>query len=390
MRIVKRVKNNLKYSPSRRHMQLDETRFGPILKLIFAFVGFVAFALLMIYVIVPALIGWFSGIPQSYPWNAASSSAAEPTAEPLHPILSNTVETISFGDAWGAQVVVDPSVYNNEVLFATGPDMNHCDRLMRLDPTTGESDSIEVPHSFDTLRYPREDANSILYIDGKTVGGGVIRMMDKKSGKAKALYELATGAPRIFYETPYLTWIERMGEDTSKLYVCDVATGESLTVASFTNSPYMASAPSIKSGQVLYADADPHNETHSLIRTMLLKNGSRWDYAAGMYVHDPKSVGDRWAWMTGDHGENSDLYLSVQGGSPQLVARGIIDFFITPTCVVYNRSETVFAYVFMDNKTYVLSETSHNSQLVTAEGDYAIWRDMTDPAFPIWKYIRVV
>ena len=58
--------------------------------------------------------------------------------------------------------------------------------------------------------------------------------------------------------------------------------------------------------------------------------------------------------------------------------------------VVFSRDETVYAYVFSDNKTYVLSETGTNSQFVMAGDDYALWRDMTSPALPLWKYIKVV
>ena len=31
-----------------------------------------------------------------------------------------------------------------------------------------------------------------------------------------------------------------------------------------------------------------------------------------------------------------------------------------------------------------------NAQFVTAGGEYALWRDMTAPAVPLWKYVKVV
>ncbi len=107
-------------------------------------------------------------------------------------------------------------------------------------------------------------------------------------------------------------------------------------------------------------------------------------------MHDPKSAGDRWAYLSGNHDTNSDLYVSVGGEAAKRIARGVIDFDITPSCVVFSRDETVYAYVFSDDKTYVLSETSTNSQFVMAGDDYALWRDMTSPALPLWKYIKVV
>ena len=348
-----------------------------------------AFALVVALLLVPALTSWFSGLPVQYPWEKEKELSDAQSAEPENPILNNQVSRVLFGNVEDA-VVADPSVYGDAMLFATGTDLDHCTHLIRLDPQTGESETVSVPMEGDTIRYPREDADSILYLDARSTGGGVFRLYDKATKKARALCEVTTGAPRFFYEAPYLTWIERTENEKSQLYVLQVNTGDSVNLATFVNSPYGASVPSIRSGQVLYADADPDHEDVSLIRTVLLSDGTRWDFAPGTYVHDPKSAGDRWAWITGDHGENSDLYVSVKGGSPELIARGVIDFSITPSCVVYNRDETVFAYTFLDDKTYVLSQTSHNCQLVAAEGDYAIWRDVTDPSAPVWKYVRVV
>ena len=123
---------------------------------------------------------------------------------------------------------------------------------------------------------------------------------------------------------------------------------------------------------------------------MLLADNSRWDFAADSFVHDPKSAGDRWAYLSGNHDTTSDLYVSVGGAAAKRVASGVIDFDITPTCVVFSRDETVYAYVFADDKTYVISETGTNAQFVMAGGSYALWRDMGDPAQILWKYLKVV
>ena len=81
--------------------------------------------------------------------------------------------------------------------------------------------------------------------------------------------------------------------------------------------------------------------------------------------------------------------MSVGGGAPKRIASGVIDFDITQSCVVFSRDETVYAYVFADDKTYLISETGTNAQFVMAGEDYALWRDMSDPAQILWKYIRV-
>ncbi len=386
---VKHMSKNLKYIP-RRKLNLDATRFGPALKLAVAIVLLAAFVLLAVFVVVPAVRARLdSGAPLF--GSTPVVTGAKETAAPVNPILTNEVKTVQFGEGYGLPAaVVDPSVYGGQILFATGTGEDDCDRLVRLDPGTGAFVNIEIPLVNDTIRYPVENDDIILYADCKTSGGGSVIRLDKVTGETAALAEFAMEAPKISLEAPYAVWTERTDEATAKLTVCEVETGELLTLAVFTDSPYAESSPSIKSGQVIYADEDTTDPGSSLIRTVLLSDNSRWDYSAGSFVHDPKSAGDRWAFLSGNHDEKSDLYVSVGGEAARRVASGVIDFDITPLCVVFSRDETVYAYVFSEDRTYVISETGSNAQFVMAGGDYALWRDMTTPDTPLWKYIKVV
>ncbi len=390
MEHVKRMSKHLKYSPARRRWNLDATSFGPTLKLVVALLLLLAFALLTIFVIVPFVSARLTSGDSLFGETPAAETARE-TAPPINPMLLNPVKTVQYGEGYGLPTaVVDPSVYEDEILFASGASENACDRLVRLNPETGAFTNVDLERLYDTVRYPVENEDVILYADCKTTGGGSIVKLDKLTGKTAVLSEFAMEAPALTLETPYAVWTERTDAQTAKLMVCDVTNGELLTLAVFTNSPYGESEPSLRSGQVLYADADASNPQGSLIRTVLLADNSRWDFTAGSFVHDPKSAGDRWAYLSGNHDGNSDLLVSVGGNAPSRIARGVIDFDITPTCVVFSRDETVYAYAFADNKTYVLSETGTNSQFVMAGGDYALWRDMSNPDQPLWKYIRVV
>ncbi|MEA4870999.1 MAG: hypothetical protein VB062_10290 [Christensenella sp.] len=387
---MKRISKNLKYSP-RRRLNLDATSFGPALKLVVALFLLVAFALLVVFGLVPLVKAKLASGAPLFGGGTPVAQTAKVTAAPVNPILTNEVKTVQYGEGYGLPTaVVDPSVFDGEILFATGSSEGACNRLVRLNPETGAFVNIDIKLVNDTIRYPLENETSILYADCKTAGGGSIVKMDKATAEVTVLSEFAMEAPRLSLETPYAVWTERTDEKTAKLEVCDITSGELLTLAVFADSPYAESDPSIKSGQVIYADADANKPGESLIRTVLLADNSRWDFSAGSFVHDPKSAGDRWAYLSGNHDGNSDLYVSIGGAAAVRVARGVIDFDITPSCVVFSRDETVYAYVFADNKTYVLSETGTNAQFVMAGGDLALWRDMTDPALPLWKYIKVV
>ena len=371
-------------------MNLDATSYGPLIKLIIALCVLAALVLVVVFVAMPLINARISSGQPLFGKDVAPVTAKQ-TASPQNPILTNEIKTVQFGEGYGLPTaVVDPSVFGDEILFATGASENACDRLVRLNPETGAFVNIEIARINDTIRYPVDSADVILYADCKSAGGGSIVRLNKTTGEIAVLSEFALEAPKLSFEPPYAVWTERTASTSAKVMVCDVTNGELLTLAVLTGAAYTESAPSIKSGQVIYADADTANPGKSLIRTVLLADNSRWDFAAGSFVHDPKSAGDRWAFLSGNHDASSDLYISVNGAAARRVASGVIDFNITPTSVIFSRDETVYAYVFADDKTYVISETGTNAQFVMAGGNYALWRDMSDSALPLWKYLKVV
>ena len=94
------------------------------------------------------------------------------------------MKTVQYGAGYGLPTaVVDPSVYEGEILFATGASENACDRLVRLNPETGAFANVELKRLNDTIRYPVENADVILYADCKTGGGGSIVKLDKTDGE---------------------------------------------------------------------------------------------------------------------------------------------------------------------------------------------------------------
>ena len=290
METVKRMSKNLKYNP-RRRLNLDATSFGPALKLMIALFLLAAIALLVVFVAVPLIrVKLQSGAPLI--GSTPTTAVVKQTASPVNPILTNEVKTVQYGEGYGLPTVVaDPSVYGGEILFATGASEEACNRLVRLNPETGAFVNIDIPLVHDTIRYPVENDTLILYADCKAAGGGSIVRLDKATGETVMLSEFAMEAPKLALEATYAVWTERTDEKTAKLTVCDVTSGELLTLAVFNNSPYAESDPSIKSGQVIYADADTATPGDSLIRTVLLADNSRWDFSAGSFVHDPKVRG---------------------------------------------------------------------------------------------------
>ena len=374
------MRNNLKYSSAPRRMHLNEWRAWPVVRVALIAAGALSCALLIALLAVPQVAALLRqrGAPV-----AAASPAPMVSASPAPAaLLKNPVVTVAFSGVT-ATVVADPSVYGDRVLFAAGKSEGEgksegksdtvFDRVVRYDPATGVCEEILLERAYDDVRNPVEDARAIAYLDLKTGGGGRVMAYDKQTGVCREVAPLTAGAPRLMLEYPYLVWTAREDDALAYLYAADLSAGagEASAIAAFEGGPYAFSAPSLRSGQALYADASERAANTSRIRTILLHDGTRFDYEADLYVHDPVSNGNRWAFLTGDHGADSDLYLVTDGGAPRCIARGVIDCRITPTAVIYGRDETVYAYAFSDDKTYILSETGTDAQFVTAGGEVA-------------------
>jgi len=170
---VKRTNKHLKYSPSKRRWNLDATSYGPALKLVLALILLAAFILLTIYVIVPYIMERAESGKSLFSEEPAATAVQE-TAAPVNPILTNSVKTVQFGEGYGLPAaVVDPSVYNGEILFATGASEDACDRLVRLNPDLPPEALEDAYH-----RLTRADAPSLvernrtvhrMLVDGITV-----------------------------------------------------------------------------------------------------------------------------------------------------------------------------------------------------------------------------
>ena len=207
MKGVKHMSKNLTYAPKRK-MNLDATSYGPLIKLAIALVILAAIVLVAVFVAVPLISARVNAAVTD--GNTPAQTTLKQTASPVNAILTNEVKTVQFGEGYGLPTaVVDPSIYGDEILFATGADENSCDRLVRLNPTTGAFTNIAITRINDTLRYPVESADVILYADCKSAGGGSIVRLDKATGETAVLAEFAQDVPKLSLESPYAVWTER-------------------------------------------------------------------------------------------------------------------------------------------------------------------------------------
>lgn len=338
-------------------------------------------------VVVPYLSRWAdSGLP--YPWSKPTpvpTATPNPTPTP-HPVASNPVQTFRLDAQTGCARVADPSVFAGGMLFAAGAESPVYDHLFRLDLASGALDPVELVPENDTFRYPVESENYLAVLDAYSGGGGAIRALDKASGEWKTVKTVGYGHPKLQLEGKYLVWTERTGESESRLYACDLESLESATVAVFDSAVYGASAPCLIEGRIVYADGTAED---GMIHSVWIEGGAPSSFSTGGYVHDPKAIGTHWAWVCGNHDENSDLYVAVNSVAPVCIARGVADFGLTADAAIYSLNEMIFCCLFSDDHTYILSKPESRAQLLTASGGYAVWRELGSKAQDTIQYMKI-
>ena len=385
---MKRGYENLKYEP-RRRVHRNETRAWPVVKAALILLAVAAVLALAVKFGVPAVQRALHGDREAGDAAQLSHPNALVAPDGAGKLATAMPQTVLLSRPENIKALADPYVLDEQILFAAGPTLSSLTAILQVEPVTGACVELVTQRQFDTLRNPCGDSDYLVYADVKQDGGGAIRVLARETGETRELCTVAAGVPELCFCAPYLLVRERVGDGGVRLNLWDVSTGESAALALFYDSPFGTSSAWLSDNLVLYADASGKTDGTGLLCAVALPDGELTQFVPGTYVHDPKSSGNIVAWLAGNHGEKSDLYMRIGSGEQKRIARGAVDFSITNSCVVYNRDETVFACSFADDKTYVLSETGTNAQLAASSDALVLWRDVTDPAKPLWKYVWI-
>ena len=374
-------------------MHLNETRYWPVAKAALALLGCAALVLLAVCVLIPAFKNRV--VPAAAPGEPAPRQTVQPpqagpdlSLSAAESLQGAVPQTVLLAAAAGVEALADPFVFGREILFAAGADTAHLTRLVRVDPVTGAVTELAAERVHDALRNPCEDEAYAVYFDAKAAGGGTVRALNKQTGEISAVCAVASGMPRLYLESPYLAFCERVSADAARLCVWNLSTGENVALAMFTDPAYASSAPCIDGGAVYFVDAAGDGGGLSVIRSVRLSDGAASEYAPNTYVHSPQAGGEEIAWLTGNRGDDSDLYLRKDGDAVR-IARGVVDFALASGYLAYSRDETVFACALENGRTHVLSAAGSSAQLAAAGEGLILWRDLTDTDRPLWKYILI-
>lgn len=272
------------------------------------------------------------------------------------------------------QYLADPVVYDGKVYFAAGnyatDGMASFVRLCVYDPTEDTHSFLSLPVQYKSLRFPAVNDRWIVYLDATASGGGRLVAFDRQTEQAKPFKVVHVGMPRPVLVGDVAVWIERTGQSRDKLFACNLETLESVTLEIFDNSEYALSAPCSDGETIYYVAPD------GKLTAWTLATNEKRVIETGTYVHDPKCNGTYLAYLSGNHGEDSDLMLVTDDGVVT-VASGVYAFALGDTFLAYNRYERNYIYFPADGTTFCTTRRDEQAMLLGAGEKLLLWMDVT-------------
>lgn len=273
------------------------------------------------------------------------------------------------------QYAADFSCYKGKLVFAAG---NYSTdggaafvRVITVDLTTGKKEYLALPQRYHSIRYPLRNEKWLVYLDVQGQGGGLLRCRNLESGEDKILKTIHMGVPRLTLWEDTVYWIERTGSSRFKLFGCDLSTGESVTLEVLESSEAGVSAPWACEDILVYV-----NDSGELVK-LDINTGVKKKTKTGTYVHDPKTNGREIAFLTGNHGYDSDLVYMDVLGELHTVAKGVADFAIGEDFLAYGDMDKCYVYFFTDGSTFCITRSEEQSQFLGAGEKYVWWMDVT-------------
>ncbi len=380
-----------RYRPKRRRRsRLSSSNWGPILALLGTVIGILGVAALVVFVALPKLLP-LVGISYTAPFmptpTPGPTAVPVATAYPMELFDPQSAQAeIVFTDSGSYRWFSDPYCYDGQIMLSAGnlDDNNNAvlTDLLLYDPESRTAEKLPYSPANTHIMYARFNADWIVYLDANFAGGGAIMAVNRSDANAKPVLvkDIYTGQPELVLSGNYLAFTDRTGSKMDKLFVVDLSTMESVTVAMFSSSVYGQSTPDLRGTLLTWADTSnvsDSGEMISIIYHMNLNASTTTSYEPGTYVHDPQGDGSHTAWLNGHHGADTSLYCCTGAGAPMLVADGVTDFSLQEEYIAYGMNEAVYAYVFDTGKSYLISPEHQLTQFLGASDGKIFWLDVT-------------
>lgn len=408
---------------SRRRRSLSASNWGPVVNLLLCVLGGLAAAALLTLLVMIVLEAVFH-VDTPLPPDGIVAKVAkvfskddilitsptpyytpEPTPTP-HPMSSYSPEEEEKEVVLQPELQYywfgDPQFNNGKLIFSAGKIIGDNVRmcaLLQYDPSGGPVTELPVKLKNAHFIYPVCNDEWLVYLDGKTKGGGEICAvrMNALGSEPIVIKTIYTGQPEIRLDGHYIAWIERTGTTRDKLFVCDLETQETSVVDMFTASSYGTGAPYLKNGTLIWASegADKYEDgrVSSVIKHIDIGSSGIREYSVDTYVHDPEFNGTYFAWINTHHSESAVLYIAKASDGTALeskaIAEGVVDFVMDEHFVAYSIEEAIYVYLFNSGESFRITPERELTQLLGASEGYVIWMDVTSRERDVMKYAKI-
>ena len=293
-----------------------------------------------------------------------------------------------------------PDVFGHEMVYSAGTGSLLEPLLKTLylyDLETGEENkvaSVQIKNGeiFETVL----NDNYIAWLDTDQKGSNRIYVLNRsEDAKPRLIKECAYAVPRLRLSQDYLLWIEQNEEKEERLYVVDLISEENASIPGFAESieramsTYGVSAPGIYDTQIIWAASDPNQSEEDSIRNgeksaiyyCDLTKFAEDDYEPSvfcpdMYVHDPITNGEVWAWIDKNKAPDSTLYLKV-GDEVRRIAQGVITYALGDDMLIFGQNGNIYAYFYEDSTFARLNREGERSILPVVSGRRVVWFNKT-------------
>ncbi|MEG1547113.1 MAG: hypothetical protein RR232_04590 [Clostridia bacterium] len=382
------MKHNRRRIRRRRRRSLSASNWGPVLALSGTILGILALIALVLFVVLPRVMPLI-GVEYNAPFMPTPTPSPTPkplpTPNPMERLKPVDAQTeVVFSESGSYRWFADPYFYDGVMIFSAGNLSGQNAVLTDLylyypDSRTAEKLPYHPVNAH--IMYARFNEQWIVYFDAKLNGGGQIMAVDRTKPNAQpvVIKDIYSGQPEIQLSGNYIAFIDRTGSRMDKLFVCDLNTLESTTVAMFSGSIYGQSLPSLKGDLLTWADSldSASGSMTSAIYSIRLGSSTVSTYNPGTYAHDPESDGKRTAWLTDNHGPDTQLYYSIGGSAPILIDSGVIDYSLGENFIAYSKGDVIYAYSFETKTSYRISPEHQLAQFLGASDGKVIWMDVT-------------
>lgn len=239
----------------------------------------------------------------------------------------------------------------------------------------------------------------IAWLDTDQRGSNRIYCLNRNEENAepKLIKSCKFAVPKLRLSIDFLIWIEQNEDKEERLYIVDLISEENASIPGFIESvekamsTYGVSAPGIYNTQVVWAASDPNqsdedrilNGEKSAIYSCDLSRFIEDDYAPsafspGMYVHDPITNGEVWAWIDKNKAPDSSLYIKLEDDQVLKVADNVITYALGDEMLVFGKDENIYVYFYKTNQYGRANAEGTKGIMPVVSGRRIVWFDKTE------------